>query len=42
MLIEKGWHMKDLSDWLGHNDKHDNKHLWACELAAQKGDFPKS
>ena len=20
MLIEKGWHMKDISDWLGHND----------------------
>ncbi len=20
MLIERGWHMKDISDWLGHND----------------------
>ena len=20
MLIEKGWHMKDISEWLGHSD----------------------
>ena len=42
MLIEKGWHMKDISDWLGHNDIGTTMNIYGHTNVQHKRDISQS
>ena len=42
MLIEKGWHMKDIQDWLGHNDIGTTMNIYGHTNVHHKRDISQS